>query len=504
MTLDAISLFIVTSYLPAMYGQISLSISHVFHSSRIRPKLSNTHIRPFRSMNLKIHLFSRILLIALICLISSAFYVLYQTDKQAKTEANFTASRIGDQVKTQMLQMFARNDFSSPFPNTELWPDINNLSGSCIQFLSRSNKRSRNLCQQITEAERTWPIWFGSLYLQLFSPNFEVKKVFSFNAMTYGAIVVTLNTRIETARAWNNLRAVIGVLFVSIFAVSILVYITINRMLKPAQIIVTGLEKMRDGHLETRLPSFDIDEWKRTSETINQLASSQEQVIADKKQLALKLLNIQEEEHRYIARELHDEFGQCLAGINAVTASIKQTAKLQSPELVEELNTISPITAHMMDVLRSMLIRLRPAEVDDLGLTPSLKKLINSWNNRSNGMTNYQLILNGNIDSLPDPLPVNLYRIVQECLTNIAKHAQASRAEVIINRLPDHSIALKISDDGIAEVDEFDNTLGVGLLGIRERVMALGGKITLLTPATGGLTVNITIPIVSEQGQQHE
>lgn len=455
-------------------------------------------------MNLKKQLFFRILFIAVICLTASAFYVLYQTDQQAISEANFTASRIEKQVNSQLLQMFTRHDLSSVFPNTELWPDINSVSGSCIQFLSRSENRRRNLCQQITEAERTWPIWFGTLYQRFFSPDFEVKKNISFNIMTYGSILVTLNTRIETARAWNNLRAVLGVLFVSIFALSILVYITINRMLKPAQIIVSGLEKMRDGHLDTRLPSFDIDEWKRTSETINQLASSQERVIADNKQLALKLLNIQEEDHRYIARELHDEFGQCLAGINAVTASIKQTAKLQSPELVAELNTISPITNHMMEVLRSMLTRLRPAEVDDLGLTTSLKKLLNSWNNRSNGMTSYQLILNGNIDNLPDPLPVNIYRIVQECLTNIAKHAHASLAEVIINTLPDHSIQLEISDDGIAKVDEFDNTLGVGLLGIRERVMALGGKITLLAGATGGLTVNISIPIVSEQGQHHD
>lgn len=446
-------------------------------------------------MNLKIHLFSRILLIAMICLISSAFYVLYQTDKQARSEANFTASRISAQVKTQMLQMFARNDFASTFPNTELWPDINNLSGSCIQFLSRSDKRSRNLCQQITEAERTWPMWFGTLYQQLFSPDFEVKKVFSFNAMTYGAIVVTLNTRIETARAWNNLRAVIGVVFVSIFAVSILVYITINRMLKPAHIIVQGLEKMRDGHLDTRLPSFDIDEWKRTSETINQLAITQEQVMADNKQLALKLLNIQEEDHRYIARELHDEFGQCLAGINALTASIKQTAKTQSPELVAEISAISPITNHMMVVLRSMLTRLRPAEVDDLGLSISLQKLVSSWNNRSNGATRYQLTIDGTIDQLPEPLPVNIYRIVQECLTNIAKHAEASQAEVMIFYQADRNIQLQIKDDGIADINEFDTTLGVGLLGIRERVMALGGEITLHTATTGGLTINISIPV---------
>jgi two-component system, NarL family, sensor histidine kinase UhpB len=113
-------------------------------------------------------------------------------------------------------------------------------------------------------------------------------------------------------------------------------------------------------------------------------------------------------------------------------------------------------------------------------------------------------MINGDIDTLPDPLPVNIYRIVQECLTNIAKHAHASLADVIINAQPNHSIQLEISDDGIADVDEFDNTLGVGLLGIRERVMALGGKIILLARSTGGLTVNITIPIVYEEGQHHE
>jgi len=448
-------------------------------------------------MNLKKQLFFRILFIAVICLTASAFYVLYQTDQQAISEANFTADRIEKQVNSQLLQMFTRHDLSRTFPNTELWPDINSVSGSCIQFLSRSENRRRNLCQKIIEAERTWPAWFSSVYQQLFSPDFEVKKNISFNIMSYGSILVTLNTRIETARAWTNLRAVIDVLFASILAVCLLVYFTINRMLKPAQLIVAGLEEMRDGHLDTRLPPFDVKEWKLTSDAINQLAISQEQIIADNKQLALKLMNIQEEDHRYIARELHDEFGQCLAGINAVTASINQTASIQCPELVPEIKTISPITHHMMEVLRSMLSRLRPVEIDDMGLSQSLNILVQNWNNRSNGKTHHQLTLSGSIDDLPEPLPVNIYRIVQECLTNIAKHAHASHANVIINYQAQQNIQLEISDNGIAELEKFDDTLGVGLLGIRERVTALGGKLILLARETGGLTITITIPVTS-------
>lgn len=450
-------------------------------------------------MNLKIQLFYRILFIAIVCLTASAFYVLYQTDQQAMSQANDTANRIEKQINDQFLQMFSRYDFSSTFPNTKLWPEFNALLGSCIQFLSHSQKRQRNLCHQSLKEEPTWPLWFGTLYRQLFNPSFEVKKTMYFMAATTpDYILITLNSHIETARAWNNLQAVIGVLFVSIFALCLLVYFTINRMLKPAQTIVTGLEKMRDNQLNIRLPSFNIKEWKQTSDAINQLASTQEQIIAENKQLALKLMNIQEEDHRYIARELHDEFGQCLAGINAVTASINQTATTQCPELVAEIKTILPITHHMMEVLRSMLNRLRPVEIDDLGLSQSLKNLVTNWNNRSNGKTQHQLTLTNNIDKLPEPLPVNIYRIVQECLTNIAKHAEASHADVTINYQASQNIHIEISDNGIAELEKFDSTLGVGLLGIRERVMALGGQLTLSSDKTGGLTITIVIPVLPQ------
>ena len=149
-----------------------------------------------------------------------------------------------------------------------------------------------------------------------------------------------------------------------------------------------------------------------------------------------------------------------------------------------------------MDVLRSLLTRLRPTGVDDVGLISSLEKLIISWNNRSKGKTNYHLTSKGDIDQLPEPLPVNIYRIVQECLTNISKHADASHAEVIINYLSKQNVQLEIIDNGISKTDSFDNTTGMGLLGIKERVAALGGEFKLIPSQTGGLTVSIHIPIL--------
>jgi len=446
-------------------------------------------------MNLKLQLFARILLIALLCVLMSAAYVLYQTNQQSIMQADATAKSINQHMTEELLRNFSRYDYRTPFPNTGLWGDISGLPGSCVQFLSRSESRRRSLCSDVNEAERTWPRWFGALYDQLFQPDYEAQRRFSFNALTYGTILVSLNRQVETTRAWHNLRAVIGILSFSILAVCLLVYMTINRMLKPAQLIVSGLEKMRDGQLNTRLPAFDIAEWRRTSQAINALADSQQQVLADNQRLALKLLNVQEEEHRYIARELHDEFGQCLAGINAMTTSIQQSARKEYPKILPELENINNVIEHMMLALRNLLTRLRPTDVDDIGLQKSLQKLIKSWHQRSGNQPRFELTIDADLATLPDPLPVNIYRIVQEALTNIAKHAYATHASIQLNCPQAETLVLQIEDNGLAEAKNIQQSMGMGLLGIHERVSALGGQTNITANPGGGLKMLITLPI---------
>lgn len=446
-------------------------------------------------MNLRLQLFFRIMLIGFVCLICSAGYVLYQTDQQAKIEADLTALRIEKQLSGQLLEMFSRYDSSLGFPNSDILQQLNGLSGSCVQFLSRSESRRRNLCNEVIHDEPRWPLWFGRLYQKLFQPNYEARRQLFFHAMTYGTILVSLNVETEIARAWNNLRAILGILSVSILAVSLLVFMTINRMLRPAHLIVRGLEKMRQGNLQTRIPSFDIREWRHTSEAINALASSQQQIMAENRQLALKLINAQEEEHRFISRELHDEFGQCLAGINAITTSISQTARKECPSIVSEAENIGHISAHMMSALRGLLTRLRPADIDELGLTHSLENLIKSWNQRSAGTTQIHLHIAQGVDTLPEPLPVNLYRIVQEALTNIAKHAEASEANIELRYINAQQLMLQIDDNGKAQREMLNQSKGVGLLGISERVTALGGEIIIDTHYDGGLKLLIILPV---------
>jgi glucose-6-phosphate-specific signal transduction histidine kinase len=296
--------------------------------------------------------------------------------------------------------------------------------------------------------------------------------------------------------AWENLCQLTALTFILLLAVCTLVYISISRALDPAGVIIAGLENMKQGDLSCRLPSFELIEWQRTATAINQLVSSQQQLLRERQQLALQLMKVQEEERRYLAHELHDELGQCLTAINAVATSIRQTAKQHCPDIVTDANQISRITQHIMDNIRNLLIRLRPADINELGLSASLNSLVSEWNVCNGQDCHYNFTLHGYCAALPEPLPVTLYRIVQECLTNIAKHASATRAQVILS-IAGKSLTLTIEDNGIAKQLPLPNHGGMGLLGMRERVTALGGRLMLTIAKPNGLVVQCWLPISS-------
>ena len=250
----------------------------------------------------------------------------------------------------------------------------------------------------------------------MLNPGLEITRPIAFNGRVYGSLTVTPNAEMEIAHTWGNISSLLGLSAMTVLAVCLLVFLSINRALRPAGIIVAGLESMEKGNLAERLPSFELIEWQRTAKAINRLAASQQQLLAERQKLTVKLINLQEEERRFLARELHDEFGQCLAATNAVAASIAQTAKQQCPALVGDADHISRITQHMLDNVRDLLKRLRPAELDELGLAASLNSLVSGWNARSAGKIRYQLNITGNCALLPEPFTITLFRITQECL----------------------------------------------------------------------------------------
>ena len=447
-------------------------------------------------MNLQFHLLSRITIVALMCLLATTAYVLYHSDRQARQATQITAESLGKQLEMQLFRINAGVGQVNQFPDFDLWKQTGSMPGVCVRFVATDSAVERSLCNGAKLSGLNWPDGFETFYRRLFNPGFEITRPIAFNGRVYGSLTVTPSAEMEIAQAWENIRSLLGLSAMTVLAVCLLVYLSISRALRPARIIVAGLESMEKGNLAYRLPSFELIEWQRTAKAINQLAASQQQLLAERQKLTVKLINLQEEERRYLARELHDEFGQCLAAINAVAASIAQTAEQQCPALVGDADHISRITQHMLDNVRDLLKRLRPAELDELGLAASLNSLVSGWNARSGGKIHYQLNIVGDCALLPEPLTVTLFRITQECLTNIAKHSAAANANITL-AINSDAVTLTVEDDGSATELPFADDSGIGLLGIRERVTALDGQLTLAIAQPHGLKVEVWLPIIS-------
>src|SRR6478735_6255560 len=193
--------------------------------------------------------------------------------------------------------------------------------------------------------------------------------------------------------------------------------------------------------------TFDLAELSAISDVFNTLAQRLQTTLAERNALTRKLIEVQDEERRHLARELHDEFGQSLSAIAAQAAAAAHTAERECPPLYEECRSISRTTAHMMETLRGALVRLRPPDVEELGLTLSLESLVASWNGFEKGRTRFEITIIGEVDDLPPGVSASLYRIAQEAITNAAKHAQAQRVQLRLEAV-DADIVLSVEDDG--------------------------------------------------------
>lgn len=438
-------------------------------------------------MNLKFHLVSRLIAIASLSLLTTTAYVLYRSEQQTQQAMQITMDSLSKQILVQ-TQLIANQE-----PNFLLWKQTHNKSGICVNFVSNKNAKTYGFCNGEKFIVFDTTSLFAKFYRWIFKPHLEISKSIFINNQPYGTLTISANPNEQIAQAWEDVCNFIGLATITTIAILFLVFMSMRQAMRPTCAIVDGLERIRKGDLNYRLPLFDIVEWQIISNAINHLADSQQQLLEDRRQLIVKLMTLQEDERRYLSRELHDEFGQCLAGINAITASVNYSAVEKCPDLVGEINQINAITKHMMDSIHSLLARLRPVELDELGLSASLSSLVLEWNNRSNGKISFQLNIDGDYSRISEAQAVAIFRITQECLTNVAKHANATQVDISLQNANDQ-IILSIKDDGITTILPFTNKSGIGLFGIHERVTALNGEVSFSINKSHGLVVFVSLP----------
>jgi two-component system, NarL family, sensor histidine kinase UhpB len=215
-------------------------------------------------------------------------------------------------------------------------------------------------------------------------------------------------------------------------------------------------------------------------------------------QKALHRLNqALEEEVKRIAHALHDEAGQLLASVHIGLAEV---ARDLPPHSAQRLNNVRGLLDKIEEQLRHLSHELRPTILDDLGLRPALEFLADGVSRR----TGLQIVVEGSPDvRLPTSAETALYRIVQEALTNVAKHAKATRVTIAIER-SGHFVRWIIRDDGLG----FDvptvlgrrGSRGLGLIGIQERLQGIGGTLEITSTPRGGTQLLISIPVEADGG----
>ena len=202
-------------------------------------------------------------------------------------------------------------------------------------------------------------------------------------------------------------------------------------------------------------------------------------------------LAIQEEERQRLSQELHDEFGQSLTAIKVMAV----TATRQGADTGKITTSITEICNHLMTVVRSMMQQLHPLVLTELGLKAALEEMVNHWSERNPEL---DLVINCSeaLDHIDKNITIQIFRVIQECLTNVFRHAQARHVKIDLE-LPDQlpaTLYLKVQDDGQG-CDLTQVSRGFGLLGVKERIKSLNGKIVCQSQPGAGMTITAWIPL---------
>lgn len=229
-----------------------------------------------------------------------------------------------------------------------------------------------------------------------------------------------------------------------------------------------------------------------------QLLAESRQMQEQLRHLSHQILLAQEEERKQISRELHDEIAQTLAGINVYLAALKAEAAVNSKGLGRNITRTQKLVEKSVDIVHRFARELRPTVLDDLGLIPALHSFMKGFTKRTRIKIKFSAAVE--IEQLNGTKRTVLYRVAQEALTNIAKHAAASLVQVNLQK-NSGAVRLEISDDGksfqVESVLLAKKNKRLGLVGMRERVEMVGGSFSIESAPGKGTTVCAQIPFGS-------
>jgi two-component system sensor histidine kinase UhpB len=265
-----------------------------------------------------------------------------------------------------------------------------------------------------------------------------------------------------------------------------------DRALRPVRALEAGLQRLADGEPDAALPRFALREFARVAAAIDHLADALTSAQHGQRRLAHQLIRVQEDERRTLAMELHDEVGQTLTAISLTAAYLgRHAAHLDGARIDECAHDLRRDVRACSEQLRAMLSRLRPHSLEGPGLASALRDLLRNWQQRDCGIA-FAVTMPDDLPPMGIDASLVLYRVVQEALTNVVRHSQASRCLVEIE-VGGIGVTVRVEDDGCGLPPA--PTRGCGLTGMAERLRMVGGHLRVANGPGGGVHLAASLPI---------
>jgi two-component system sensor histidine kinase UhpB len=320
------------------------------------------------------------------------------------------------------------------------------------------------------------------------------------------ALVITSHPDDEMTEIWDGIVTQLEVGSAIAVALFLITMTVVGRALAPLQALSQAMTDIESGRYDARVEPGGAPELAAICTKLNHLAATLGNAVEDKRHLAERTVSLQDMERKEIARELHDEFGPYLFALRAHAGALTRLSEVPEPDadalrkhggaMLEQVNALQQFN-------RRILEKLRPVGLAELGLRQALGALLRLWA-QSHPDVAIETTISHALGETGETADLTIYRIVQESLTNVFRHAGATSVDVTIEPAKppagmggDRACALvRVRDNGRGLKP--DHKIGFGLVGMRERVLALGGTLIVMS-GEGGVTVEAVVPQGSRQ-----
>jgi signal transduction histidine kinase len=298
------------------------------------------------------------------------------------------------------------------------------------------------------------------------------------------------------APAVSSLRPIILVLLAGVVLLAAIVSTGVQRVIRPISQMAEYARKVAAGDYAVQVPPNPIRELRAMGDAFNEMVAQISRYQAGLRQYVAAITHTQEEERRRIARDLHDDTVQSLIAIGQRLELARDMIGDHPQEAVEQLRDLRKMITSTIDSVRQFSRDLRPTVLEDLGLVAALQFLVSDLSQKDK--VEVALSIEGNADGLPPEMEVAIYRIVQEALTNIRKHACASLVQIRAQFLP-KQVVVTVRDNGVGfevptEMADLANQGNFGLMGLKERTQLFEGHVSIISQPNQGTQVQVILP----------